>query len=73
MAAVVEAILRTVAFYTFAGWVYIALNAAFHPVTLHMPLTHFASWPHEDTFGTLCFIASFGSALGWQILRSRGT
>jgi hypothetical protein len=66
-----EAILRTVAFYSFAGWAYIALNAVFHPVTLHLPLTHFAPWPHEDTFGALCFLASFSSALWWQILRSR--
>jgi hypothetical protein len=71
MSAVVQAILCTVAFYTFAGWAYIALNAVVHPVTLHLPLTHFAPWPHEDTFGTLCFLASFSSALGWQILRSR--
>ena len=71
MRAVMEAILRTVAVYAFAGWAYIALNAVVHPVTLHLPLTHFAPWPHEDTFGALCFVASFSSALAWQILKSR--
>ncbi|MCW3036521.1 MAG: hypothetical protein JWM17_1833 [Actinobacteria bacterium] len=73
MSAVMQAILRTVAFYTFAGWSYIVLNAIVHPVTLHLPLTHFAPWPHEDTFGALCFLASFSSALVWQILKSRNT
>ena len=48
----------TFAVYGFAGWVYIAENAVFHPYTLSMHLTHFANWPHEDTFGAMCFIVS---------------
>jgi hypothetical protein len=42
----------------FAGWIYIAENAVFHPVTLGLHLTHFANWPHEDTFGAMCFVVS---------------
>ena len=66
-----QVVLRTVAFYAFAGWVYVALNAVVHPDTLHLPLTHFASWPHEDTFGAACFATSFVSALLAQLLRRR--
>ena len=42
----------------FAGWLYIAENAVFHPDTLGLHLTHFANWPHEDTFGAMCFAVS---------------
>lgn len=42
----------------FAGWVYIVINSEVHIETLHMQLTHFASWPHEDTFGAICFATS---------------
>jgi hypothetical protein len=42
----------------FAGWVYIVINSEVHPWTLHWQLTHFAEWPHEDTFGAMCFAVS---------------
>jgi hypothetical protein len=42
----------------FAGWVYIVINSEVHIRTLGMRLTHFASWPHEDTFGEMCFLVS---------------
>ena len=67
----VEAILITVALYSFAGWIYIALNAIVHPDTLHLSLTHFTSWPHEDTFGALCFAISFASTLAVKVMRCR--
>ena len=66
-----QAVLTTVAVYSLAGWIYIALNAIVHPETLHLPLTHFTSWPHEDTFGALCFAISFASGLTVKVLRCR--
>lgn len=72
MRRVLIAVLRTVAFFSFAGWVYIVVNSEVHPATLHLQLTHFAQWPHEDTFGEICFAVSFLSALGWQVLRATG-
>ncbi len=66
-----EAVLITVALYSFAGWLYIALNAIVHPESLHWPLTHLMSWPHEDTFGVLCFAISFASTLTIKVRRCR--
>jgi len=71
-AKTVEAILVTVALYSFVGWIYIALNAVVHPESLHWPLTHFVSWPHEDTFGALCFALSFASTLTVKVMRCKG-
>ena len=70
-AKTVEAILITVGLYSFAGWIYIAVNAVVHPDSLHWPLTHFASWPHEDTFGALCFALSFVSTLTVKVMRCK--
>jgi hypothetical protein len=56
-------LLLVVAIHAFAGWVYIAANAVSHPESLTWPLTHFTAWPHEDTFGALCFAASFIASL----------
>jgi len=53
----------------FAGWFYIAENAVFHPITLHMPLTHFYKYPHEDTFGAICFLISFVSFFTYNLIR----
>jgi len=69
--ALAEAVLRTVAAYAFAGWVYIALNAVVHPATLSLPLTHLAPWPREDTFGAACFGISFSATLLRHILGAR--
>ncbi len=52
------------------GWIYIALNAVFHPETLPLPLTHFLPFPREDTFGAACFLVSFISFFVWQMLRN---
>jgi len=49
----------TIFVFGFAGWIYIAGNAVNHPETLSLPLTHFASFPREDTFGAICFGLSF--------------
>jgi hypothetical protein len=63
---------RTLALYGFAGWVYIALVALVHPDTLGLQLTHFAKYPHEDTFGESCFVVSIISFFIYGMLRSSG-
>lgn len=55
----------------YSGWLYIALNAVFHPQTLSWPLTHLASFPREDTFGIICFIVSFGSFFMYNLIKDR--
>ncbi len=61
---------KTLAVYGFAGWVYIALVALVHPGTLGLQLTHFASFPHEDTFGEACFVVSLVSFFCYSLLRA---
>ncbi len=61
---------KTLAVYGFAGWVYIALVALVHPRTLGLQLTHFASFPHEDTFGETCFVVSLVSFFVYNLLRA---
>ncbi len=61
---------RTLALYGFAGWAYIALVALVHPHTLRLQLTHFAKFPHEDTFGEICFVVSVVSFFIYSLLRS---
>ena len=61
---------KTLAVYGFAGWVYIALVALVHPATLGLQLTHFARFPHEDTFGEISFVVSLVSFFVYQMLRS---
>jgi len=63
---------RTLALYSFAGWVYIVLVALVEPNTLSLRLTHFAMFPHEDTFGEMCFVISFISFFAYSLLRSVG-
>jgi hypothetical protein len=61
---------RTLALYGFAGWAYIALVALVHPNTLRLQLTHFTKFPHEDTFGEICFVVSVVSFFIYNLLRS---
>jgi hypothetical protein len=61
---------RTLALYGFAAWVYIALVALVHPYTLGWQLTHFASFPHEDTFGETSFVVSLISFFVHNLLRA---
>jgi hypothetical protein len=68
---IVREVLMVIALYSFAGWIYIALNAVVHPESLVWPLTHLLPWPHEDTFGIGCFVTSFGTAMSGRILRAR--
>jgi hypothetical protein len=60
---------RTLALYGFAGWAYIALAALVHPDTLGLQLTHFAKFPHEDTFGEISFVVSLVSFFVYSMLR----
>jgi hypothetical protein len=53
----------------FGGWFYIAENAVFHPITLHMQLTHFWKYPHEDTFGAICFAVSLLCCFTYMLIR----
>jgi hypothetical protein len=64
------AVTKTLAVYGFAGWVYIALAALIRPDTLRLQLTHFATFPHEDTFGEICFVVSALSFFVYTLLRS---
>lgn len=64
-----RSLLLTLFVFGFAGWVYIAGNAWFHPESLAWPLTHFAPWPREDTFGAVCFAVSFISFFFWNYTR----
>ncbi len=66
--AVLLVALKTISLYSFAGWAYIAMNAIFHPATLKLPLSHLLSWPHEDTFGAICFVVSASSFFCLQLL-----
>ena len=67
----IHALSFTVFFFGFAGWVYIAGNAISHPETLSMPLTHFLSWPREDTFGAVCFLLSFIALFTYMMLKEK--
>jgi hypothetical protein len=55
--------------YGFAGWVYIVINSEIHQYTLDLQLTHFAKWPHEDTFGESCFMISLICFLVYNIIK----
>ena len=45
MRKLVLALSYAIFIFGFAGWVYIAMNAVFHPETLALPLTHLqSSW-----------------------------
>jgi hypothetical protein len=52
------------------GWLYIAVNSWVHPQTLPLQLTHFASFPREDTFGEVSFAVSFISFFIWNLVKN---
>jgi hypothetical protein len=64
-----QALTLTLAVFGFAGWVYIALVALVHPHTLGLQLTHFARYPHEDTFGEMSFVVSLVSFFVYQLIK----
>jgi hypothetical protein len=64
-----QALTLTLTVFGFAGWVYIVINSEVHPWTLGMQLTHFWKYPHEDTFGAICFAVSFISFFFYQLVK----
>ncbi|MBU1130003.1 hypothetical protein KKE45_01635 [Patescibacteria group bacterium] len=66
---IIKALSLTLFVHSFAGWVYIAHNAVYHPETLSRGLTHFAPWPREDTFGIVCFAVSIVSFFVWSMVK----
>jgi hypothetical protein len=71
MMKIIQALSLTLFVFGFAGWIYIAGNAVFHPETLPMGLTHFAIWPREDTFGIICFVTSFISFFIYNLTKAK--
>lgn len=69
MKRIIVALSFTVFVFGFAGWIYIAQNAVYHPETLALPLTHFVPFPREDTFGVICFALSFIALFVYMYLR----
>jgi hypothetical protein len=61
---------QTLTVYGLLGWLYIVVVALVEPNTLGMRLTHFAPYPHEDTFGEICFAISLLSFFAYSLLRS---
>jgi hypothetical protein len=56
-----------------AGWLYVSANAVMHPERLNLRLTHFSDWPHQNTFGIICFIISFVALFVYMSLQERQT
>ena len=67
---ILRSLFLTLFLFGLLGWIYIAMNAVFHPWTLPMPLTHFLSWPREDTFGAVSFLVSMVSFFCWNLIRT---
>jgi hypothetical protein len=66
---IIQALSLTLFVFGLLGWIYIAAIALVHPATLTHQLTHFASWPREDTFGVVSFAVSFISFFIWNLVR----
>jgi hypothetical protein len=66
---VIKSLALTLFIFGFAGWVYIALVALVHPDTLGLQLTHFYKYPHEDTFGEICFVVSMISFFIYNLIK----
>jgi hypothetical protein len=60
-ARVIWSVARSLALHATAGWAYISANSISHPGTLHLPLTHFASWPTEGGFALGCMVIAVSS------------
>jgi hypothetical protein len=63
------AVVKTLMVFSFFGWVYIVINSEVHPWTLGWQLTHFWKYPHEDTFGEICFAVSFISFFIYNLIK----
>jgi hypothetical protein len=69
MRKIVKAASFTLFIFGLLGWLYVAAIALVHPETLKLQLTHFVSWPREDTFGALSFAVSFISFFIWNMVK----
>jgi hypothetical protein len=69
MRKIVKAASFTFFVFGLIGWLYIAAVALVHSETLKLQLTHFATWPREDTFGVVCFTVSFISFFIWSLVK----
>lgn len=68
---ILRSALLTLFIFGLCGWIYIAMNAVFHPWTLPLPLTHLAPWPREDTFGAGSFLVSMISFFFWNLTKPK--
>lgn len=68
---ILRALSLTLFLFGLLGWIYIAMNAVFHPWSLPLPLTHLAPWPREDTFGAVSFLVSMISFFTWNLIRKQ--
>lgn len=66
---IIQTLSKTLFVFGLLGWLYIVGVALVHPQTLQLQLTHFASWPREDTFGEVSFIVSFISFFIWNLTK----
>lgn len=66
---VLTALTLTLFVFSFVGWIYIVINSEVHPWTLGKQLTHFWKYPHEDTFGEICFAVSFVSFFAYNLIK----
>lgn len=66
---ILKALFRTLFIFGLLGWIYIVINATFHPWTLDMPLTHLLPFPREDTFGAISFLVSVVSYFFWNLVK----
>jgi hypothetical protein len=69
MRKIVKAASFTLFIFSLLGWLYIAAVSLVRPETLTIQLTHFATWPREDTFGVVCFTVSFISFFIWNLVK----
>lgn len=66
---IIKSVSFTIFFFSLLAGIYIIGNGWFHPETLKLQLTHYASWPREDNFGVFSLIVSFFSFLIWNLIR----
>ena len=70
MKKILEPLTLTLFIYGLFGWLYIVLNSAVHPESLSWPLTHFLSYPREDTAGEISFVVSMISFFIWRYIKT---
>lgn len=66
---IIRSLSFTLFFFGLLGWLYIVLNSVAHMDTLSMPLTHFLSFPREDTAGIISFFVSMVSFFVWNMVK----